>query len=188
MSKAPSVHKVTVEDQSNVEVAYGTEQTELLDSADYFKKEYEERLAQLAKNLLVDRPGITLHSLALEIANLHGLKKTSRKQIDHLEQLVRPFAGIKRNEDYSPTLWISPDRIVDLIDWRGIEPFGFERKWSELAYEEALGLAKFALKKDADSAVDIMCEELGIKRRHETTVKQFNLWIEEYKKLQPQLA
>ena len=70
---------------------------------------------------------------------------------------------------------------VELIDWRGIEPFGYGRKWNELAYEEALGLAKFALEKDALDPVDVMCQEFNLKRRHETTLKQFNQWVSEYK-------
>ncbi|MCP1339269.1 DUF4011 domain-containing protein [Idiomarina sp. M1R2S28] len=148
-----------------------------LNSADYFKPEYAEKLAQLAKEVLTERPGITLHSLALELADLHGLAKTSKKQVDYLRTIVEQFAGIKENEDYSPTLWSAPEKIVNLIEWRGVEAFGYDRKWSELAYEEALGLAKFARSKDPNSPVEVMCEELKLKRRHETTVSKFNQWL-----------
>ena len=129
--------------------------------------------------MLSERPGITLHSLALEIANLHGLTRTSKKQVEYLREIVEQFAGINENEGYSPTLWLSPEDRVDLIDWRGVDVFGFDRKWSELAYEEALGLAKYAVAKSPDSPVDVMCDELKLKRRHETTLLQFNRWIGE---------
>lgn len=150
-----------------------------LNAADYFKPQYKERLASLVKEVLSERPGITLHSLALEIANLHGLTRTSKKQIDYIREIVVVFAGINENDGYSPTLWLSPEDRVNLIEWRGVDAFGYERKWNELAYEEALGLAKYAVVKSPDSPVDVMCDELRLKRRYETTLSQFNLWIGE---------
>ena len=120
----------------------------------------------------------------MELANLHGLTRTSKKQVDYLLELIKPFAGMSEFYGYSPTVWLSPEDKVELIDWRGIEPFGYERKWNELAYEEALGLAKFALEKDALDPVDVMCQEFNLKRRHETTLKQFNQWVMEYKETQ----
>ncbi len=132
----------------------------------------------MAKEVLTERPGITLYSLSLELANLHGLTRTSKKQIDYIRQIVEKFAGLKETDGYSPTLWISPSDIIDLIEWRGVEVFGYERKWSELAYEEAIGLAQFALSKNSTAPVDVMCEELRLKRRHESTLAQFNEWID----------
>ena len=58
-----------------------------------------------------------------------------------------------------------------------------ERSWKELAYEEALGLAKFAQAKSPASPVDVMFDELNIKRRHEATISKFNEWIEREKEL-----
>ncbi|MAI37065.1 MAG: hypothetical protein CL599_05805 [Alteromonas sp.] len=152
-----------------------------LNAADYFKPQYKKRLTSLVKEVLTERPGITLHSLSLEIANLHGLTRTSKKQIDYIREIVEAFAGINENEGYSPTVWLSPEDRVDLIEWRGVDAFGFERKWNELAYEEALGLAKFAVARSSDSPVDVMCDELKLKRRYETTLSQFNRWIVELK-------
>ncbi|MEG3768763.1 hypothetical protein [Alteromonas sp. 14N.309.X.WAT.G.H12] len=140
------------------------------------------KLTTLIKELLAERPGITLHSLALEIANLHGLARTSKKQITYLRQIVEGFAGINEKPGYSPTLWLEPKDRVDLIEWRGVDAFGYERKWNELAYEEALGLAKFAIAQNPHSPVDVMCDELKLKRRHETTISQFNQWIDELNK------
>jgi len=130
---------------------------------------------------LAERPGITLHSLALEIANLHALTRTSKKQIDYIREIVGAFAGINENEGYSPTLWLSPEDRLNLIEWRGVDAFGYERKWNELAYEEALGLAKFAVSKSPDSPVDVMCDELRLKRRHETTLAKFEEWLGQVK-------
>ena len=157
-----------------------------LNAADYFKPQYKDRLTSLVKEVLSERHGITLHSLALEIANLHGLTRTSKKQIDYIREIVEAFAGINENEGYSPTLWLSPEDRVSLIEWRGIDAFGYERKWNELAYEEALGLAKFAVTKNPDSPVDVMCDELRLKRRHETTLASFLSWVEKFQELNKQ--
>ncbi|PYE30035.1 uncharacterized protein DUF559 [Idiomarina fontislapidosi] len=156
---------------------------QVLNPSDYFKPEYSDRLRQLAREVLRERPGITLHSLALELANLHGLAKTSKKQTDYLRTLVEHFAGIKENDGYSPTLWSSPEEVANIIEWRGLDAFGYERSWKELAYEEALGLAKFAQAKSPASPVDVMFDELNIKRRHEATISKFNEWIEREKEL-----
>ncbi|MDU0352943.1 AAA domain-containing protein [Paraglaciecola aquimarina] len=169
---------VAVEDLSEVAESEALK-SKALNADDYFEPQHKELLTSLVKEVLSERPGITLHSLALEIANLHGLTRTSKKQIEYLCKVVEQFAGINCNDGYSPTLWQSPEDRVDLIEWRGVDTFGFERKWSELAYEEALGLAKFAITKSSDSPIDVMCDELRLKRRHETTLSKFNQWISE---------
>ncbi|MDK9789300.1 hypothetical protein KI745_21220 [Vibrio sp. D421a] len=148
-----------------------------MDAANYFKPEYVDRLTQLAKDILIERPGTTLHALTLEIANLHGLTRTSKKQLEYMRKILDTFAGIKESDGYSPTLWVSPSNMVDLIEWRGVEAFGYERKWNELSYEEALGLAKFAIQKNPEAPIDVICDELNIKRRHETSLNQFAIWL-----------
>ena len=55
--------------------------------------------------------------------------------------------------------------------------FGYERNWKELAFEEALGLATFAKSNNSSNPVEEMCSELGLKRKHETTIKQFEQWL-----------
>ncbi|CCN84398.1 hypothetical protein VIBNISFn27_340001 [Vibrio nigripulchritudo SFn27] len=178
------VEKLTVDGSSSGSYAPSDQISEesstlsqTLNSADYFKPEYADKLLTLALEVLRERPGITLHSLALELANLHGLTRTSKKQVEYLVKLIKPFAGIKENSGYSPTLWSSSEQIVELIEWRGIDAFGFDRKWSELAFEEALGLAQFAIRKDSSSPIDVICEELKIKRRHEASIAKFESWI-----------
>ena len=69
----------------------------MLDASNYFKEEYKPRLTEIAQETLKERPGITLHTLALEIANLHGLTRTSKKQVDYIYELLKPWAGIKEN-------------------------------------------------------------------------------------------
>ena len=149
----------------------------MLDASNYFKEEYKPRLTEIAQETLKERPGITLHTLALEIANLHGLTRTSKKQVDYIYELLKPWAGIKENSGFSPTVWLSPEDTCELIHWRGVNAFGYERNWKELAFEEALGLATFAKSNNSSNPVEEMCSELGLKRKHETTIKQFEQWL-----------
>jgi hypothetical protein len=146
-------------------------------ASDYFKEEHKTRLSNLAKDILKDKPGITLNSLALDIANHHDLSRTSKKQLDHLRSIIEPWAGIAEVEGHKPTVWASPEDVVEEIEWRGVDAFGYPRAWNELAYQEALGLARHALEVAPNNPVDYMCEVFDLKRRHEKTLGIFNDWV-----------
>ncbi|GAJ70464.1 hypothetical protein JCM18904_1177 [Vibrio sp. JCM 18904] len=40
-----------------------------------------------------------------------------------------------------------------------------------------MGLAKFAIQKNSEAPIDVICDELNIKRRHETSLNQFAIWL-----------
>jgi very-short-patch-repair endonuclease len=149
-----------------------------LDAARYFDSDYKVSLSDLAKSILEERNGITLHSLALEIANRHGLSRTSKKQLEHLYSVIKPWVGIKPFKGNSPVVWRSKADIVEEISWRGISPFGYERDWKEIPYPEAIGLAKLAVDKSPLNPVNFICNEFGLKRRHEKTLEEFQSWVD----------
>ncbi len=148
------------------------------DQSRYFDSQYRPVLAELAREILSSKNGITLHSLALEIANRHGLSRTSKKQLRHILSVIKPWAGITRDGVHKPVVWLRPDDVVDEIAWRGLNAFGKERSWSEIPYPEALGLARLSLKEAPDNPVMYICETFKLQRRHENTLEQFQSWVD----------
>lgn len=150
-------------------------------SGSYFEGPHKPILKRLAQQILSERPCITFKSLALEIAQRHGKGKTSKKQISHLRKIVNPWAGYFDYDTRPSAYWRSPSDVAEIVPWRGIDPFGYDRVWSEIAYPECLGLAKFALEKNQQDPVDCICKEFRLKRRVQSTLHEFSSWIEDYK-------
>ena len=73
--------------------------------------------------------------------------------------------------------WASPDEVREVIPWRGLEAFGYERDWSEVAYPEALGLAKEALEKRPRDPVGYICDTFKLKRRAVSTLAVYADWV-----------
>jgi len=149
------------------------------DQTRYFELDYETTLVELAKVILAEKDGVTLHELALDIANLHGLSRTSKKQRQHIIKLIGPWAGLVRDGVHKPVVWSHPAKIVDEMPWRGLAPWGYERDWSDIPYPEALGLARLARVERPGDPVDYICEEFQLKRRHEKTIAEFQGWVDE---------
>ncbi|MBB3062013.1 DUF4011 domain-containing protein [Microbulbifer rhizosphaerae] len=148
------------------------------DHSCYFDDDYKPTLIAIAKGILEEKNGITLHELALEIANLHGLSRTSKKQLQYLTSLIEPWAGIKRDGVHKPVVWSRPEDIVDEMDWRGLDPWGDERDWSVIPYPEAKGLARLAVEESTNDPVDYICNVFKLKRRHKKTLEQFQSWVD----------
>lgn len=151
--------------------------TTLLDAKNYFDEDHKAVLTQLAKSILAKRNGIKLHTLALEIANQHGLSRTSKKQIAVVKEILTPWSGTKEFAGGEEVVWLAPDDISDVIAWRGVDAFGYERDWSEIPYPEAIGLAQHALKQHPSDPVDFICRTFDLKRRREKTIAIFQSWI-----------
>lgn len=148
--------------------------------SDYFKESHVDELELAAKTILEEKPGITLHTFALDIANLHGLTRTSKKQREYLLSIISDWAGVVETSGWEPTLWASPKHITAEVAWRGLSPFGYERIWTEISYQEAMGLVRYSLQQAPMDPVNFMCDEFALKRRHETTLTQFRNWIEQF--------
>jgi hypothetical protein len=149
------------------------------DHSRYFDTNYKITLVDIAKNILAEKNGITLHELSLDIANLHGLSRTSKKQREYIIELLKPWAGLSRDGVHRPVVWSSPEEIVDEIPWRGLAPWGEERDWNEIPYPEAKGLARLALQESPKDPVSYMCNAFNLKRRYEKTLAQFQAWVDE---------
>lgn len=168
---------------NDVDVGLGEKSTDEFsseyDHSRYFDEDYKITLIDIAKNILTDKNGITLHELALDIANLHGLSRTSKKQREYIIELLKPWAGLRRDGVNKPVVWSSPEEIVDEIPWRGLAPWGEERDWNEIPYPEAIGLARLALQETPKDPVSYMYSAFNLKRRHEKTLAQFQVWVDE---------
>lgn len=152
----------------------------------FFDSDYRSTLATLARQILEDRNGIKLHTLALEIAKIHNLKRTSTRQLDVVRQAISSWSGLKAFRTPSlaftakkeEVVWKSPEDIVDEIPWRGLSPFGYERNWSEIPYPEQTGLARFALEQQPHDPIDMICHVFKLKRRSKVTLDTFQTWID----------
>ena len=152
-------------------------------SSIYFEPSHESALSSMAKEILGERPCLTQTTLALEIAQRHGLTRTSKKQRQHLGKIVETWAGVWRDRVHQPVYWLSPDKVEEIVSWRGVSPWEYKRDWKEIPYPEVLGLAKEAVQKMPDSPVEYICDQFEIVRRHPATIEIFETWIEAYKAL-----
>lgn len=144
----------------------------------YFNDDHSDNLDALARAVLERKNGITLHELTLDVANLHGIMRTSRKQIQHLKGLIDGWAGMVRHGD-TTTVWLSPTDIEPEIRWRGLEAFGEERSWTSLPVEEQRGITRVAKQKQPNDPVDWLFNEFKIGRRHTKTADIFQSWIDQ---------
>ena len=143
----------------------------------YFHADHRMNLSRLANAILERKNGITLHELTLDVAHRHGLNRSSRKQRQHLRDVIKGWAGFWREGEERTTVWLSPDYICDEIPWRGLFAFGVERDWKELCYQEQVGVARAALNAKPDDPIDWMFGEFQIARRHNSTVETFHKWV-----------
>lgn len=150
----------------------------IYDKDRYFDVDHQNSLSQLAKSVLARKNGITLHELTLDIAHKHGMNRSSRKQRQHLREVIKTWAGFWREGDEKTTVWLSPDDVCDEIPWRGLYAFGPERDWKELCYQEQTGIARAALAAKPSDPIDWLFSEFKITRRHSSTAESFQVWID----------
>ena len=179
------------EDNSNGDHSKSTESVESksisanYDHNRYYDNDYRHILINIAKDILKKKGGITIHELALDMANLHGLSRTSKKQLIHIHNLIEPWAGIKHYENHDTVVWISPENVADEISWRGLDAFGSERHWNEIPYPEARGLARLAIQQSPNNSVDFICNIFKLKRRHKSTLDEIQSWINDVRLSSP---
>nr|MBA2484358.1 hypothetical protein [Nitrosomonas sp.] len=149
------------------------------DPTRYFDDDYKMTLIKIAKGILAEKNGITLHELALDIANMHGLSRTSKKQRQQLISIIKPWAGLMRDGIHKPVVWSRPEDVVDEISWRGLDVFGDDRDWREIPYPEAKGLARFALQQSPNMPVDFICNIFKLRSCHEKTLAEFQSWVDD---------
>lgn len=149
------------------------------DHTRYFDDDYKPTLIEVAKSILEEKNGITLHELALDMANLHGLSRINKKQLRHIHRLIKPWAGIKRYDNRKPVVWSRPEDVVDEIPWRGLDVFGDERDWKDIPYPEAKGLARLAVRQSPNAPVDFICSIFKLKRRQKKILEQFQSWVDD---------
>ena len=150
----------------------------------FFDNDQREQINTLAKNILTEKNGITLHELTSEIAASYRLARTSSKQQAHVLKIIAKWAGIKRNgKSISATVWLSTSDVTEIIPWRGVAPFGEYRFWKDLPEQERIGLALEALMHQPDDPVRWMFNELEIGRQRTSTAEEFTRWVHKAEKL-----
>lgn len=147
------------------------------DKDQYFQDNHRGNLGRLAKSVLERKNGITLYELTLDIAHLHGLSRSSRKQQQHLRNVIKNWAGLWVSDEEKTTVWLSPEDVCGEIPWRGLFAFGVERDWKDICYQEQIGIARAALAAQPNDPVDWLFKELQIARRHASTVEEFGRWV-----------
>lgn len=158
-----------------------------LDSTQYFEEGYNQTLSNIAKEILAEKNGITLQELASDIGYQHDLARTTKKQLDHIEAIVTPWAGKVTHSAKEKTIWLSPDDCQEVIEWRGVDAFGTPREWGGIAKPERLGLAKKALQESVNDPVDFIFKEFRLSRRTKSTTERFHSWIKDYKNYSEQI-
>lgn len=144
----------------------------------YFHTDHRTNLSYLAKTVLERKNGITLHELTLDVAQKHGLNRSSRKQRQHLRDVIKDWAGFWREGEERTTVWLSPDDVCDEAPWRGLFAFGVERDWKDLCYQEQIGIARAALTAQPNDPIDWLFGEFAIARRHGSTAETFQKWLD----------
>lgn len=150
-------------------------------ASQYFEKSHRIVLKELAQEILNDYECIDEKVLALEIANRHGLTRTSKKQLEHLRKILKPWAGLLKQNPDRRTYWLTPDKVTEISEWRGLDAFGEERAWTEIALPEALGLAALAIQEQPSDPVDYIFRTFGLQRRRENTKLIFQSWVDQIK-------
>lgn len=151
-----------------------------LDKSKFFDDGYSATVVAVIKEILEERNGIFLTELASEVSKKFNLARTSEAQLEHIEKLIKPWAGISRKIRKNPTIWMTPDDCVEIIEWRGIAPWGVPRKWQEICYEEQLGAAKYALQKKSYDPIGAMKTMFQLSRLNAGTSDEFSTWVENY--------
>ena len=150
----------------------------IYDKGVLFLDSHRDNISELSRLIFSVKNGITLNELSQDIAYQHGLKKSSRKQLKYILDVIKPWVGITRDGINRPTVWLRPEDVVDEIAWRGLAPFGEERNWKDLAYQEEIGFARAAIQAQSYDPIDWMFKELQLSRRHEATSSQFQEWLD----------
>ena len=82
-----------------------------------------------------------------------------------------------RLEHGCEAIWATPEQVKEVEDWRGLSPFGYERRWQEIAFPEIAGLVREAIASQPNNPVDYICEAFELKRRAEKTLATFQTWV-----------
>ena len=152
-----------------------------IDPNKYFDEDYKKALELMAKEILQEKNAISLQELTSDISWKHNIGRTTKKQLDHIESIISPWAGIALHKSGEKTVWNTVDAIEDIVPWRGANAFGFPREWSIIAYPERLGLAQKALEKSPKDPVDYIFKAFSLNRRTKNTTTKFESWLNEYR-------
>jgi very-short-patch-repair endonuclease len=143
-------------------------------------QDYNRIVGGLCKDLVDHFGPITFVHLAEKVARAHGFLRTGsqiKKIVWHVTVKSCQYSSPK---NASPTFWPAGQTKIATIPYRGLKVGGEERGWSDVPYEEKLGLASEIAKKTwLTDPVAAMAERLGLRRLREKTREELVELIEQ---------
>lgn len=133
-------------------------------------QDYNRILSGFCKDLVEHFGPITFAHLAEKVARAHGFLRTGsqiKKVVWHVT--IRVCQRSNRSDE-STTFWPNGMKITNTIPYRGATVGGDERDWSDVPYEEKLGLAcEIAKETWLTDPPAAMAERIGLRRVREKT-------------------
>ena len=115
-----------------------------------------------------------------EVSRKFGLSRATSQQQKYVTELLEPWAGLSYESEDNPTVWLNKESVVDIIDWRGLAPFGVPRKWQDICFHEQLGAVKFALTKNIKKPNEALKDMFNLSRLNKSTNDEFEKWVENF--------
>ncbi len=175
-------HEIVIEEEIEDKVEFKSPND--LDKKLFFEDRNRSTLIKVIKEILTECNGIFLSELASKVGKKFGLARTKSSHIKYIYELLQPWAGISDKHKKDLAIWLSPDDVVDVIEWRGIAPFGEPRKWQKICFEEQLGIAKYALNKNFYDPITAIKQMFTLSRLNQKTSDEFSQWVENYTQYQ----
>lgn len=147
-------------------------------------QDYNRILSGFCKDLVEHFGPITFAHLAEKVARAHGFLRTGsqiKKVVWHVT--IRVCQRSNRSDE-STTFWPNGYAITTTVPYRGANVGGDERDWSDVPYEEKLGLAcEIAKETWLTDPAAAMAERIGLRRVREKTREELVELIERAAKL-----
>ncbi len=159
-----------------VDVSHGQ-----LDKNRFFDESYSTTVIAVIKDVLQERNGIYLNEVISEVSRKFGLARATSQQQKYVTELLKPWAGLSYEIEDNPTVWLNKESVVDIIDWRGLAPFGVPRKWQDICFHEQLGAVKFALTKNKIKPNEALKDIFNLSRLNKSTNDEFEKWVENFR-------
>jgi len=151
-----------------------------LEAKKFFETRQLMMLDKVAKHIMELKRTVTLAELAHDVSRAYGLRKTSKKQIEHVSRAIKYWAVFKTHGENLPaTVWVDNSEVEEVISFRGLKAWGVKRSWTTIQVEERRGLVLQSMKDFPHDPVDGLFAIFELKKRHEKTAQEFQSWIDE---------
>ncbi|HDH08208.1 MAG TPA: DUF4011 domain-containing protein, partial [Gammaproteobacteria bacterium] len=151
-----------------------------LDKSHFFDVGYKPTVLAVIRDVLQERNGIYLSEVVSEVSRRFGMARASEQQEKYIYDLLLPWAGVSDLPEDNPTVWLNQNSMQDIIEWRGLAPWGIPRKWQDICYHEQLGAVVAALKVSYNDPAPALKSMFNLKRLNGGTKAEFQHWVKNY--------